>query len=106
MVDTSSRAARWSIGGTADRALMRLSRSAITSFGAELPVSGLYLIPLNWYGLWLAVTTAAPVALRSITVHEATWVGEGRSKITVRTPLVANISATVRAKSSEAKRQS
>ncbi len=85
---------------------MRLSRSAITSLGAELPVSGLYLIPLNWYGLWLAVTTAAPVALRSITVHEATCVGEGRSKINVRTPLVANISATVRAKSSEAKRQS
>jgi hypothetical protein len=63
-------------------------------------------MPLNWYGLWLAVITTAPVALRSMTVHEATCVGEGRSKIRVRTPLVANMSATVRAKSSEAKRQS
>src|ERR1700730_3991946 len=104
-METSSRAARWSIGGTVDSALIRRSRSAITSVGAELPVSGLYLIPLNWYGLWLAGVTAAPVALRSITVQEATCVGEGRSKISVRTPLVAKISATVRAKSSDAKRQ-
>src|ERR1700737_4919792 len=101
-METSSRAARWSIGGTVDSALILRSRSAITSDGAELPVSGLYLIPLNWYGLWLAVMTAAPVAFRSITVQDATWVGDGRSKISVRTPLVANISATIRAKSSEA----
>ena len=78
----------------------------MTSVGAELPVSGLYLMPLNRYGLWLAVTTAAPVALQSITVHDATCVGEGRSKIRLRTPLAANTSATVRANSSEAKRQS
>src|SRR5712692_8465989 len=85
---------------------MRRSRSEITSGGAELPVSGLYLMPLYWYGLWLAVITAAPVAFLSITVQDATCVGEGRSKISVRTPLAAKMSATARAKSSEAKRQS
>ena len=92
--------------GTFSRALIRGSRLAITSVAAELPVSVLNLMPLKRYGLWLAVTTAAPVALRSMTVHDATWVGDGRSNISVRTPLAANTSATVRANSSEAKRQS
>src|SRR6202521_5877526 len=78
----------------------------MTSLGAELPVSGLYLTPLNRYGLWLAVITAAPVALRAITVHDATWGGEGRSKIRLRTPFAAKTSATARANSSDANRQS
>src|SRR2546423_7488076 len=58
------------------------------------------------YGLWLAVITAAPVALRSITVHDATWVGDGRSKTNVLMPLLAKTSDTAAAKSSEANRQS
>jgi hypothetical protein len=41
-----------------------------------------------------------------MTVQDATWVGDGRSNIRVRNPLAAKTSATVRAKSSEAKRQS
>jgi len=54
----------------------------------------------------VAVITAAPVALRSITVQDATCVGEGLSKMRLRTPLAAKMSATARANSSEAKRQS
>src|SRR6267378_1212620 len=88
--------------GTLSSALMRGSSSAITSEEAELPVSVLNLMPLKRYGLWLAVTTAAPVALRSITVHDATWVGDGRSKTSVLIPLLANTSETARAKSSDA----
>ena len=44
----------------------------MTSEGTALPVSVLYLYPLNWYGLWLAVMAAPPVALRSITVQDTT----------------------------------
>ena len=85
---------------------MRFSSSPITVLSAELPVSGLYLTPLKSHGLWLAVMTAAPVALRSITVHDATCVGDGRSKMRLRTPLAPNTSAAVRANSSEANLQS
>src|SRR5260370_29459264 len=92
--------------GTLASALMRGSSSAMTSGEAELPVSVLNLMPLKRYGLWLAVTTAAAVALRSMTVHDAPWVGDGRSKIRLRTPEAAKTSATVRAKSSDANRQS
>src|SRR5258708_3954348 len=92
--------------GTSTSALMRGSRSARTAGEAELPVSVLNLMPLKRYGLWLAVTTAAPVALRSMTVHDATWVGEGRSNIRLRTPQAANTAATVRANSSDANRLS
>src|SRR5437899_7504532 len=85
--------------GTLSRALMRGSRSAMTSGDAELPLSVLNLMPLNRYGLWLAVTTAAAVALRSMTVHDATCVGDGRSKMRLRTPDAAKTSATVDRKS-------
>src|SRR6266700_4827030 len=52
-------------------------------------------------------TCALPIfAFRSITDHDATWVGEGRSKIRVLMPLLAKISDTVLAKSSEANLQS
>ena len=88
------------------RAPILSSSSRITSVGAELPVSGLYLTPLNMYGLWLAVMATAPAALRSITVQEATWVGEGRSKIRVRSPLPAKIAATSSENASAPKRQS
>ena len=58
------------------------------------------------YGLWLAVTTAAPPALRSMTVQEATWVGDARSKSRLGRPLPASTLATSAAKASEPNRQS
>src|SRR5260370_42054563 len=91
--------------GTLSSALMRGSSSAMTSGDAELPVSVLNLMPLNRYGLWLAVTAAAAVALRSMNVHDATCVGYGRSKMTLRTPGASKTPAAVRAKTSDATRQ-
>src|SRR5258708_38017927 len=90
---------------TVSSALIRGSSWAITSLDAALPVSDLNLMPLNRYGLWLAGTTAAPVAFRSMTVHDATCGGEGRSKIRGRPPLAPKTSATVRAKSPDAQRE-
>src|SRR5260370_10450117 len=92
--------------GTLSSALMRGSSSAMTSGDAELPVSVLNLMPLKRYGLWLAVTTAAAVALRSMTLHHATWGGHGRAKLGLPSPEAAKTSATGRAKSSAANRQS
>src|SRR5260370_7353903 len=89
---------------TVSSALIRGSSWAITSLDAALPVSDLNLMPLNRYGLWLAVTTAAPVAFRSMTVQDATCVSDGRSNITAPTPLAPRTSPTSLAKSSHCKR--
>ena len=75
--------------------------------GEALPAySGLYLKPFQVGGLWLAVIMTAPPACRSTMLYVTVGVGAGLSQRNVVTPLPAAVSATVLAKSSEAKRVS
>ena len=72
--------------------------------GDALPAySGLYLKPFQMGGLWLAVIMTAPPACRSTMLYVTVGVGAGLSQRNVTTPLPAAVSATVLAKSSEAK---
>ncbi len=84
----------------------KVSIFLVVSGGAEPPKEALIFIPLNWGGLWEAVTTTPPARPLSPMAEDMHWVGRSSEESMTKRLLPANTSATSWANSLERKRAS